>query len=83
MKKLFKNKALSLGDKMEVGIPFGKTYYKRTPKIMRVIGDGMLAFSMIVPIIGAVFVFPPVVIAIASSAGIAGKYISNCFGNKE
>lgn len=78
-----KDKAISVSKKMEVGIPFGKTYYKRTPKIMRVIGDGLLAASLVCSTLAAVFVFPPSVIAIASCASIAGKYLSNCFGYKE
>jgi hypothetical protein len=83
MKKLLKNQAVTVSDTLEVGIPFGKSYYKRTPKVLRIVGDSLLTFSLIVTALGAIIAFPPNVIAVAASAGIAGKFLSNCFSNKE
>jgi len=75
-------KTVSVSKNIEVGIPFGKSYYKPTPKLLRIIGDGMLAGSLILSTLAAVISFPPSVLAIGACAGIAGKYISNCFSTK-
>jgi len=80
--KSLSKKTISVSDTIEVGIPFGKSYYKPTPKLLRVIGDGLLAASLILTTLGAVISFPPTILAVGACVGIAGKYISNSFSNK-
>lgn len=81
MSELFQ-KSANISNKNEIGLPFGKSYYKPTPKTWRVIGDSLLTASLIVTALGAAISFPPIVIAIAGSAGIAGKFITNCISAK-
>ena len=80
--KKLAEKTISISSETEMGIPFGKSYKKPTPKFWRNVGDGLLAGSLILSTIAAVVSFPPTIIAIGACAGIAGKFISNCFSSK-
>lgn len=76
-----KEKTIYVSDTLQVGIPFSKSYYMRTPKLFRNIGDGISLIGTILTVTG-VATMQPWLAVVASCAGLIGKYLTNCFSER-
>jgi hypothetical protein len=70
---------VSLSDTTQVGVPFGKSYWKPTPKFWRVLGDSLMSLGTLGTIIG---IKHPVFATICGVAGWLGKIITNSVSKK-
>jgi hypothetical protein len=77
-----KKAKVSVSSKTEIGLPFGNSYFKPTPKFWRVVGDSMLGLGTVLTTIGTVKKDPILAIA-AAVCGWLGKTITNSVSTKD
>jgi hypothetical protein len=72
----------SLNTTTQIGLPFGKSYFKSTPKFWRVLGDSILGLGTVVTAISSLN-HNPVLAVVAAGLGWLGKTITNGASIKE
>lgn len=72
---------VSISDNNQIGFPFGSSYWLRTPKFWRKLGDSMIVIGTTVTGISA-FTMPHIVTAVAAIVTGLGKIITNCVSEK-
>jgi hypothetical protein len=71
------NAEVRISDKTVIGVPFGKSFWKRTPKFWRIVGDSVSGAGTAMGVIGGI-TKNPVVVIVSVSLGWVGKLITNC-----
>jgi hypothetical protein len=71
------DKTIKVSSTTELGVPFGKAYWRPTPSFWRKLGDTLIIVGSTITSISA-FTMPPIVTAIAAICTGLGKIITNC-----
>lgn len=79
MTERIKKSVVSLNDSTQIGVPFGDSYFKPTPRFWRIVGDALMSLGTLGTILG---IKNPTVAIICAVAGWAGKIITNSVSSK-
>jgi hypothetical protein len=78
IKKTFET-TVSLSDTTQIGLPFGKSYFKPTPKFWRIVGDALSGVGTLGAVLG---IKNPTFAIISAVSGWLGKIITNSISQK-
>jgi hypothetical protein len=70
---------ISVSDTISFGLPGSKSYLAKTPKILKIIGDGLMTIGSIGTMLN---LKNPTVAIVCGVSGLVGKWILKCFGEK-
>ena len=79
--KTLMNTSVSISKTQQIGMPFGKSYFKPTPKFWRILGDSLSGIATVMTTIG-ITKGHPVLAIVAVIAGFLGKTITNSISTK-
>ena len=70
---------MKVTEKVSVGLPFSKSYYAKTPKILKILGDSLMTIGSVGTLIS---IKNPTVAIVCTVSGLVGKWILKCFGEE-